>query len=228
MTGAAPPSAVTYIGLPISSGGAHSLGRMSRRVAYERAFEFLRACTEPVGDIGYSFRTHDVPELGRVLRLERELQRRFADPRVIPRLRVGDALDFLDDIDPQPTNRFGMAPIWFRVTSRFLILDPATGAPLAGQDPGRFGGVEYEGRVPLGSSGLRLILHNQAQLGIELCIPDASDDVIQRVVPWLQEHLPFKLSPKHWRAWSSTKSGSFKARKMSAPNTDRSASHDVC
>ena len=41
-------AAVTSVGLPISSGGAHSLGRMSRRTAYERTRSFLEACTEPV------------------------------------------------------------------------------------------------------------------------------------------------------------------------------------
>jgi hypothetical protein len=216
-----PPTAVTYIGLPISSGGAHSLGRMSRRVAYHRTIDFLEACTEPVASRVYSFRVLEVPQLDPVPRLEGELQRRFGryvdrfgDYPGIPEASVDAALDFLDEIDPQPTNRWGMAPIWFWVSSQFRILDPATGQPMPGQDPSQFSGVEYEWRVPLGSSGLRLILHNQAQIGIELCIPDADRDTLGRLIPWLQEHLPFRLSPKHWRAWTPTKSGSFKARKL--------------
>lgn len=217
------PAAVTYVGLPISSGGAHSLGRMSRRAAYARTISFLSTCTEPGGPISYEFRVNEVPRLPPVPHLERELQRRLGqyggglrgiDRRVsVQEDRVAEALDLLDDLDPQPTNQWGMAPIWFWATSTFRIMDPATGRPLPGQDPARFRGVEYEWRVPLGTSGLRLILHNHAALGIELCIPQADNEVLSRVVPWLQQHLPLTLSAKQWRAWTPTKSGSFKASK---------------
>jgi hypothetical protein len=213
------PAAVTYVGLPISSGGAHSLGRMSRRVAYERIIAFLRACTQQVGEIDYTFKVHRVPELKPVPGLERELKRRFGNPVGLNEDRLSDALDFLDDIDPQPTNQWGMAPIWFSMTSKFRILDPATGRPLPGQDPNRFHGVEYEGTVPLGTSGLRLILHNHASVAIELCIPDADQDLLRRVAPWLQQNLPFKFSPKQWRVWTPTNSDSFKSRKLTAPGT---------
>jgi hypothetical protein len=101
------PAAVTYIGLPISSGGAHSLGRMSRRVAYARTIAFLDACTQPVGAIEYKFAVNDVPELKPVPSLERELARRFGNDARVKAERVSDALDFLDDIDPQPTNQWG-------------------------------------------------------------------------------------------------------------------------
>ena len=217
MTGTA-PAAVTYIGLPISSGGAHSLGRMSRRVAFEKTVAFLQTCTEPVAPITYSFDVLDVPELPALprLQLQGKLIRRFGHSGRLAEGRVGDALDFLDEIEPQPTNQWGMAPVWFTLSSGFRIRDPATGRPLPGQDSNRFRGVEYEYRVPLGTSGLRLILHTRAHLGIELCLPDADDDLLHRVVPWLGQHLPCQLSPKQWRAWTSTKSGSFKARKLTA------------
>lgn len=209
-------AAVTYIGLPISSGGAHSLGRMPRRVAYERTMSFLGTCTQPHSAIAYSFNVHDVPELPPVPRLERELKHRFGNYLRVQEERVEDALDFLDEIDPQPTNRWGMAPIWFTATSIFKILDPASGHPLPGQDPQRYRGVEYEWGVPLGSSGLRLFLDNHSRLAIELCLPFPDDAVLQRIVPWLQAYLPCKLSEKQWRAWTPTKTGSFKGRKLAA------------
>lgn len=212
-----PLAAITYIGLPISSGGAHSLGRMSRRVAYERTMSFLRTCTQPDGPVTYSFDVHEVPELPPIPRLERELKRRFGHNLRVPEGRVDQALEFLDEIDPQPTNQWGLAPIWFTATSRFQVLDPATGHPLPGQDPKRFKGVEYEGGVPLGTSGLRLILENHARIAIELCLPDPDDALLSRVVSWLQRYLPCTLSPKQWRAWTPTKTGSFKARRLSSP-----------
>jgi hypothetical protein len=180
---------------------------------------FLDACTEPLAPTKYMFDLTHPPELRPVPDLERELRRRFGDDARIGPERVSDAFDFLDEIDPQPTNQWGMAPIWFRTMTEFRILDPATGRPLPGQDPERFNGVEYEWRIPLGSSSIHLDLHNSASLGIELCIPNADDGVLGQVIPWMQSYLPFKFSPKQWRQWTPTKTGSFKGRKMVAPRT---------
>jgi hypothetical protein len=214
-------SAVTYVGLPIGSGGAHSLGRMSRRVAYERTTSFLETCTELVSPNKYTFEVHEVPELPRQLDLEVELERRFGQGKrvAVPANRVDEALELLDDIYPQHTNQWGMAPIWFRAKSSFRIVDPGTGQVLPGQNTERFAGAEYVWRVPLGTSDLSLILDNSARLGIDLCIPDANGELLQRTVPWLQDHLPFKMSAKQWRSWKPTKSGSFKSRRMAAPNS---------
>jgi hypothetical protein len=209
------PVVVTYVGLPVSSGGAHSLGRRSRRDAYRRMQTFLRECTEPAGSAHYSFAVHDVPELPPEPRFDSGLRRRFGDYAAISEDRVGDALDFLDVIDPQPTNRYGMAPVWFTAGYEFRVLDPATGRAIPGQDPRWFRGVEYEWGVPLGSSRLRLILHNRASVAIELCIPYESERQLGRVVEWLQQHLPFSFSPKHWRAWTPTRTGGFRKRRLS-------------
>jgi hypothetical protein len=209
-----PPAAVTYIGLPISSGGAHSLGRMPRRVAHERTLAFLRTCTVPVGAPDYLLRVHDVPELRPDPVLEREVERRFGGRVGLREDQVGDVLDFLDDIDPQPANRWGMVPVWFRIECQFRIIDPDTGRLLPGQDPAHFNDEVYEWHMPLGTSGLGLILNDHAAIRIELCLPDADEELLRRVVPWLQHHLPFKLSPKQWRSWTPTRSGGFKARRM--------------
>lgn len=213
------PSAVTYVGLPISSGGAHSLARMSRRDAFERTVDFLSACTEPVGGLTYSFMLANIIGPGSPPRLpeaERQLKKRFRDPARLSEHEVADALSFLDEIAPQPASQWGLAPIWFRVGSNFRIDDPATGRPLRGQNPERFGGVEYESGVPLGTSGLGLSLHNHASLAVNLCIPDPEEDTLGRVVPWLQEHLPFRFSPKQWRIWTPTGTGTFR---MPAPGS---------
>jgi hypothetical protein len=219
-----PPSAVTYVGLPVSSGGAHSLGRMRRRDALEQTMAFLRTCTEPDGEIEYAFRANDRPNVPDVARLRGQIHQRFGDGVLsrdnvvrVPEARVPDALEFLDAIEPQATDPYGLAPIWFWMTTKFRIRDPATGEVMPGQDPERYRGVEYEWRVPLGTSGLRLTLHNRSAIAIELCIPDADEAVVGRVAPWLQAHLPCRLSPKQWRRWTATKSGSFAARRMADP-----------
>jgi hypothetical protein len=210
-----PTTAVTYVGLPISSGGAHSLGRMSRRAAYERTSAFLTTCTEPITKPRYSFRVHQVPDLRLDPRFERDLTLRFRNHFDLLDGEVAAALDYLDAIDPQPTNAYGMAPVWLTVTSAFRVLDPTTGRPLPGQDAERYFGTLFQRDLPLGSSRLALSLHNQAALSVDLFIPDARDETLARVIPWLQQNLPFKMSQKHWKIWTPTKSRSFKARKLS-------------
>jgi hypothetical protein len=211
----AQPSAVTYVGLPIASGGAHSLGRMSRRTAYERTSSFLTTCTELVTPPRYSFRVNQVPGLSTDPRFERELQRRFRNNSDLLDGEMPAALDYMDAIDPQPTNAYGMAPVWLTVTCAFRLLDPKTARPLPGQDPQRYYGTLFERDLPLGSSRLRLSLHNQAVFSIDLFIPDSGDETLARVIPWLQQNLPFRMSQKHWKVWTPTKSRSFKGRKLS-------------
>src|SRR5215210_1567617 len=94
-------AAVTYVGLPISSGGGHSLGRMSRRAAYDRTIDFLTSCTEPVGAPSFSIKFHTVPELPPQPELEEAVARRFGPSGDVAPNRVGEALAFMDEIDPQ-------------------------------------------------------------------------------------------------------------------------------
>jgi hypothetical protein len=195
---------------------------MTRRTAFDRTVDFLSACTEPVGGLTYSLTLMNVVGPGSPPRLpeaERQLKKRFRDPAQLAASEVADALTFLDEIAPQPTNQWGLAPIWLRVGSNFQIKDPATGRALPGQDQERYRGVEYVWRAPLGTSGLGLSLHNHASLAVNLCIPDPDQDTLGRVVPWLQDHLPFRLSPKQWRIWTPTKTGSFTPRRMLAPRS---------
>jgi hypothetical protein len=180
---------------------------MTRRVAYAATLGFLEACTEPLGQTEHTITVHDVPELQRQVHLERELEGRFGRGRilVLDADEVPEALDFLDEVHPQPTNRWGMAPIWFRATARFRLLDPATGTALPGQTDRLEERVGYHNEV-------RLILDNSARLGITLCIPEADAGLLSRLLPSLQEHAPCKLSRKQWRSWTPTEVGTLKAR----------------
>jgi len=198
------PVAVTYDG---PTGGAHSLGRMTRRTAYEGVLSFLDTCTEPMSPTRYSFRVHDVPGLDHDGDVERELARRFGRGRIVvlDEDEVADALDFLDDVHPEPTNQWGMAPVWFGASARFRLLDPQTGSPLPGQTDDLSYRVGYKNE-------LRLTMDNRARLGVELCIPEAGDELLGRVLPWLQQHLPCRLSSKRWRAWTVTKSRTLRGR----------------
>lgn len=56
-----------------------------------------------------------------------------------------------------------------------------------------------------------------ARLQIDLCLPLVDDELLARVVPWLQEHLPCRLSRKQWRTWTPSKSGILSPRNWMCP-----------
>jgi hypothetical protein len=210
-------AAVTYDGLPVSSGGAHSLGRMTRRTAYQRTIRFLDLCTVPDGARAHAITfpaDRVLPRVDPPVGLRDQVERRFGRSGEILEDRVEDALAFLDEIAPQALNRYGMASVWLTMRCRFRLLDPETGRPIPGQDPQRFGGVEYARSVPLGTSGILLSLHNQAALSVDFCIPDPTANLLRRLMPWLAAQLPFKFSPKQWRVWTSTKTGTFRGKRL--------------
>ena len=92
----------------------------------------------------------------------------------------------------------------------FRLLDPRTQLPFHWQGPEPF--RTYG--IPLNESGLKLYLDNRASLGITLFIPTGDREALSKAIPWWQENLPFRMSPKHWTTWSPTKVGTFKGRKI--------------
>jgi hypothetical protein len=195
-----------YDGLPVSSGGAHGLGRTTGRNAFENWHAFLAACAS-LHTVSYYFDLPHTPELTVEPEIDARIRREF--PAVgrrfmVPVERIDEALDLLDDLEPQPTNPWGMAPVWLRGTADFSVRNP-DGRLWPGQDPALFGSFETPTGVRLGASRTNLIVQAKRSMGLLLSVPEASDADLERLVPWLQEHLPFRLSPKHWSRWTLAK-----------------------
>src|SRR5687768_13735601 len=74
-------SAVAYDGLPIGSGGAHGLGRISARVALDAWLRFLELCTEVSAQKCW-FDLPMTPGLSIDPEVKRTIEREF--PRVLP------------------------------------------------------------------------------------------------------------------------------------------------
>ena len=89
--------------------------------------------------------------------------------------------------------------------------------------------VTYEG-LPISSGGAHKLGRTSTRKAVEswrdflaactrpvsLSFPEAIDDDVAVLVPWLQSALSMKLSPKHWALWTRTKSGtSYRGRKLS-------------
>lgn len=212
-------AAVTYRGLPVSSGGAHTLARVSPRGAYQRTLDFLDSCAELEAPLQRTLQVMEVPDLEPSGWGERELARRFGttDPMSVEDGQVDDALAFMEEIAPQPVGAGNMAPIWFSVECRFRAVDPGAGSALPVHAPDLFAGKEYEWGIPLGVSHLYLSISSRARLALDLSLPDLGDEPLADLVSRLQDNLPFRFSPKHWRRWTPTKSGSFTSRKIPQP-----------
>jgi hypothetical protein len=211
-------SAVAYDGLPISSGGAHALGRISPARALTAWQDFLAGCTQP-SPVSCWFDLPMTPELtvesAVVARIAAVFPDRTRDRFPVPLDRIGQAVDLLESIEPQPTNQWGMAPVWLWFRADFHLLRPDGSGVWPGQDPARFGHFQTPAGVTLGASSTRLVLQARRSLGLTLSIPEASDEDLRRVVPWLQSHLPMRLSSKQWTRWTLAKNGrTYRGRKI--------------
>jgi hypothetical protein len=213
-------SAVAYEGLPISSGGAHGLGRISARDALNAWLRFLDTRTD-ASPVSCWFDFPMTPGLTVDPEVARLIARTFPRSRrshPVPADQVDHALSIFESLEPLPTNQWGMAPVWLWFTADFRIHTPGSSQELwPGQDPGRFGHFETSAGVKLGASSSRLILQAKRSMGLSLSLPRASDADLAEVVPWLQAALPMRLSPKHWTRWTLTKNKrSYRGRKIAA------------
>lgn len=209
-------SAVVYDGMPISSGGAHGLGRIGAREAWSAWSSFLSTRTLS-GPVRAYFDLPNTPELLVDPRVRTAIQEAFpAEGRrfPVPETRIADALDLLTSFEPQPANPWGMAPVWLVFVSDFA-LRAGDGTVWPDQDPVRFGSFQTSTGVRLGASTTKLSLQAKRSMGLLLSIPNATDDELAELKPWLQQGLPFKLSSKHWSRWTLAKNGrTYRGRKL--------------
>lgn len=212
-------SAVAYDGLPISSGGAHGLGRITAREALDSWLRFLSSCTQ-AAPIESWFDFPDTPGLNVDADVFGLIEDRFPSQSgrfLVAADQVDDAIALFESLEPLPANEWRMAPVWLWFTAQFQLRSPSSDALWPGQDPAEFGHFQTPGGVLLGTSSTRLILQAKRSMGLSLSIPDATDDDLDEIVPWLGAALPFRLSPKHWTRWTRTRTGSYRGRRI-APN----------
>jgi hypothetical protein len=134
----------------------------------------------------------------------------------VPTERVAEELDLLSALELQPTNPWGMAPVWLTFSANFALRGP-DGEVWPGQHPSEFGFFETPTGVQLGASKTNLNIEARRSMGLFLSVPDATDADLAVKVPWLQSHLPFRLSPKHWARWTLAKNGrTYRGRKLAS------------
>jgi hypothetical protein len=207
---------ITYEGLPVNSGGAHSLGKMQVDNVYADTLTFLKKFasndTPTKTDlIFYSSQNGSykmLPNLWSIIKvfgiptynnwkLGNTRQHYFTW-----KLKFSDrekAFQILEKFSKLPANDFG--PIVLSLCWHFSFIDPISKEILDGQD-----------KIPImdfrqHNSQLYLRLGQKSTISVWFAFPfqelnDKSRDYISSV----SRALPFKPSDKHWRFWRRSKS----------------------
>lgn len=223
----ASPQVVTYDGLPASAGGAHSLRVKHPDKAFQRVLTFTDACTEPVSAPSWMFRVAAGGPPASTEHLVSLATERFGGPRHRARTHtewnvtldaVNPALDLIGTIGPDAVTSHGHSLATLTCSMRVDLLDPHTRAPYSDITPDAFGrfAVDGYGRL-LGVSGVRSTIGTAgSSLSLWLNLP--ADDRLSPAARHVQDHLPFRLSAKHWRLWQPARNGDgYRSGKIPSP-----------
>jgi hypothetical protein len=212
---------ISYEGLPIKAGGAHSLGKRSIDEIYSQSISFLQtfaAIQNSVIEITF-FNSQD--KIYNTLPYLWMLTRKFGLPswnswnlkskrqhywtwKVKP-TKVDQALQVLNSFLKLPSNEYG--PVVLSFLWHFHFKDLQSGDILKGQE-----------QIPVldkrnFNSQLYLRLGQKSTVSVWFTLPFNEQD--ERAIDYitkLSNALPFKPSEKHWRLWKKTKSGNWQPK----------------
>ena len=224
------PQVVTYDGLPGSAGGAHSLRVKQPDKAFQRVQTFVDVCTEPVSPASWVFEIAAGGPPAATEHLVALATERFGGPRRRARTQtewnvapesVDHALDALVAAGPDAVTTHGRSLAALTCSLPVRLLDPDARVPYPDITPDTFGrfAVDGYGRL-LGGSGVRATV-GTASSALSLWLNLPADDRLSPGARHLQDHLPFRLSAKHWRLWRPTRTGdAYRSTKIPSPVPD--------
>jgi hypothetical protein len=213
---------ITYDGLPISSGGAHQLRTHGPREAWSSVEPFLKKCTDyaaPKSLFVEVFEGQAIPKS-----FSDQVKKRFSQDLGNPKTRVvgkstgnqydvsleqfNEVLDFLDGLQPYPPSpldsHFG--PVTLNLLADFRFIDQTSRMPLPHQDRNEYLNFEAGYRLYLGCSTIYAILSSKSTVSVFFSLPyEEATKELKDYVRFLQSHLPFRMSDKHWKRWHMNK-----------------------
>lgn len=219
-------SFISYDGLPIRSGGGHSLGKLNPKEAYERTKGLL----QQFGDNSFpneitleQYRAENNEFNSSQLHWEtrkkfgwfprREVWR-FPDGKQrlwhwkIPYRKKDAALKHLNKLKELPKHEFG--PLNIRMNWNFKLIDLQTKKLLPNQH--LIPTIDF--RLPNNSA--RLTLSHKSTLAIWIVFPfsDPSNEEFRMYLEDMKKVAPFKFSDKNWRLWKKSKKGNWNPNKI--------------
>jgi hypothetical protein len=212
------PSIITYDGLPLSSGGGHTLRTRDPLAARDQVRNFLSCCTDCGGPQKASIEVitgGSVPaefSLPLVKKLSAELgvpARRgsygsgaIAHSWPIAPAQVDGFVAHIAQAIPLPVLPFRLQPLTVTAAYKFHLLDPRSRATLPWQNPGFYGNFSTAPGQFLGESQIYARISERSTVSLFLSFPfdDVSEELIT-TAGFVRAHLPFPLSANHWKRW---------------------------
>ncbi len=216
---------ISYEGLPISSGGAHSIGRKSPKANYDEVLYFLNLFadnTQPKS-IELILYKSEKKEYS-ALKLLSKLTLKFGIPKTrndgwlrnwfwnltVDDIEKGfDALEMNNELPKNPAGPIMLSFYW-----NFHFKDPNTNQVLPNQEliP------ELDFRIK--NSRIYLRLSKKSAISVWFALPFEKMEMYEsEFIKELKSNLPFKTSDKHWRIWKKSEKGNWTARKIGTKNT---------
>ena len=155
-------SAVVYDGLPISSGGAHHINRLSPAQALEAWRSFQSACTRPSPPEACFIVSNDRPAPKVPGAVVRRIKDTFPDHESltrqcpVPPERLDDAVRLYEEIANERGDWGEENDVALAMESEFRLLSPAGRDVWPGQERSSFGHFETPGGARLGTSSTRM------------------------------------------------------------------------
>lgn len=215
-------SIITYDGLPVSSGGAHTLKSRNPSVALGQVMRFLGSCVaaqeptqcsiELVSGAGISKDFSD-RLLNQLNHEHGSHSTRGLGPNTghrwqIPLEAAEAVAKMISDISPLPVHPHGLQPIALEVQQKFCFVSQHDSSVLPHQGMENYANFAPGYGLELGISQLYARISEKSHVSVFLCFPfTETSAAFFEYRSFIQENLPFKMSDAHWKMWSLTKRG---------------------
>jgi hypothetical protein len=225
-------AAITYDGLPISSGGAHTLRTRGLAAGFDALQAFADAVSlvpVPTNLVVEVLSGTGVPDRFTSL-LNSDFDDRFArraDRRVgeytshqwtVAASALPGVVRTLEQSRPIPKTKYAGHAALVHATWNLVLFDSSR-QPLPYQGREHYLNFDCDRRRCLGQSLVygRISERTTANLFLSIPYEDLNGDA-QQVVSGIQAHFPARLSSSHWKMWRLAKNGQrYVGRKISAP-----------
>tara|TARA_B100001059_G_C17816651_1_gene575693 strand:+ start:1918 stop:2583 length:666 start_codon:yes stop_codon:yes gene_type:complete len=215
---------ISYEGLPINSGGAHSVSRKSQKVTYEQTLDFLNFFADKTlpKSIDLTLYESEKKEYS-ALKLLPKLTLKFGIPKTrndgwlrtwtwsLTEKDIENGFETLELNNELPKNPAG--PISLNFNWNFHFKDPKTNQILPNQEliP------ELDFRIK--NSRIYLMLSKKSTISVWFALPfEKMEKYELEFIKELKSNLPFKTSDKHWRTWKKSEKGNWTPRKIEIKN----------
>ena len=215
---------ISYEGLPINSGGAHSVSRKTPIENYRKTLEFLNRFsdkTEPV-DIDLILYQSEKKEYS-TLKIITKLSLKYGIPKFendgllnswiwkLTKKDIAKGFETLELNNDLPKNLQG--PLVLSFTWNFSFKDPKTNKILPNQEKL----PELDFRIK--NSRIYLRTSNKSSISVWFALPfEQLGKYENEYIKDLKSSLPFKLSDKHWRIWKKSENGNWNPNKIEIKN----------